>query len=487
MDDSTSLISQNIYNLLIPTEEQKIKNAEYGTPYKLRKDMIDSLQYINVKYWESPKKIFEPCCGKGGFLVDIYFKFMYGLKNMIPHDLERSLFIIEECLHFVDIDSNNIKICKNLLDSLHTKIYLNLKKQSKSLGNIQHSILKNTKPKFNCYIGDVINDNKNNGNKTKNNKNTTSDATTDENCLLNINIKDDSQLIKLQKYDLIIGNPPFNISGKKSTGNTIWQHFVNKSLLFWLNNNGLLLFVSPPGWRKPNTTRSKYYGLYDLMVKRNNMIHLSIHSWKEGKTLFNCGTRYDWFLIQRKIENSNHTNYRETIVNDEKNKTYKVKMWEYDWFPNYNFPMIQTLLVDQNNGNKEHCPIMYNRSNYGSDKNYVSHENKNNFRFPIIHTIPKKGIRYLYSSTNNRGHFNIPKVIFSDNGFNDVIIDMNGKYGMSENSMGIRINSREDGEKIKKCLMSQKFKDLIQACIMGNYRIDWRLFLYFRRDFYTLL
>ena len=28
------------------------------------------------------------------------------------------------------------------------------------------------------------------------------------------------------------------------------------------------------------------------------MIYLSIHGIKDGKETFNCGTRYDWYLIQ---------------------------------------------------------------------------------------------------------------------------------------------------------------------------------------------
>ena len=50
------------------------------------------------------------------------------------------------------------------------------------------------------------------------------------------------------------------------------------------------------------------------------MIYLSIHSIKDGRQIFHCGTRYDWYLIQ-------HTSkYTTTIVNDEKNNNEFVKI-----------------------------------------------------------------------------------------------------------------------------------------------------------------
>ena len=31
---------------------------------------------------------------------------------------------------------------------------------------------------------------------------------------------------------------------------------------------------------------------------------------------------------------------------------------------------------------------------------------------------------------------------------------------------------------------SIEFKNIIKSCLWGNFRIDWRLFTYFRKDFY---
>jgi hypothetical protein len=168
-------------------------------------------------------------------------------------------------------------------------------------------------------------------------------------------------------------------------------------------------------------------------------------------------------------------------VKDEKGVEVSVKMREFEWLPNYKIDMIMRLLAKEG---EEKCPIIYNRSNYGSDKPYTSRTKTDEYKYPVIHTIPQSGVRYLYSKTCDNGHYNISKVIFGDNGLNDVIIDIEGKYATSENSMSIKVYSIEEATQIKNTLLNTQFKEFINACIIGNFRIDWRLFTYFKKDFW---
>lgn len=46
------------------------------------------------------------------------------------------------------------------------------------------------------------------------------------------------------------------------------------------------------------------------------------------------------------------------------------------------------------------------------------------------------------------------------------------------------INDKYEGEKIKNALMSDKFNSLLKSCMWGNFRIDWKLFTYFKKDFW---
>ena len=60
-----------IENHFIPTLEQKKQCAEHPTPMECVDDMIDK---IPMNFWTSPKRIFEPCCGKGNFVLRIFEK-----------------------------------------------------------------------------------------------------------------------------------------------------------------------------------------------------------------------------------------------------------------------------------------------------------------------------------------------------------------------------------------------------------------------------
>lgn len=120
--------SQLIDKYLVPQELEKKSNAEVSTPYKLRQEMLDKIPVefqSDVSYIPANKtrkltpvypKVFEPCSGKGGFIIDIIDRFMNGLKDDITDKEKRYKTIVEECLYFSDINPTNIFICKLLVD-----------------------------------------------------------------------------------------------------------------------------------------------------------------------------------------------------------------------------------------------------------------------------------------------------------------------------------------------------------------------------------
>jgi hypothetical protein len=287
-------LSSLIDKYFIPQELEKKKNAEVSTPHKLRQEMLDTVPF---EFWTSPKRVFEPCAGKGGFLIDIIDRFMIGLYLTFPDEKLRYKVIVEECLYFSDINPTNIFICKLLIDP------------------------------YNEYL-----------------------LHWNEGNTLELNI---------DGFHAVIGNPPYNASGDTATGNTIWQDFTKKSLNDWLLPNGYLLFVHPSGWRKPNTEKGKFFGLYDLMTKQNQMLYLEIHGIKDGQKTFKCGTRYDWYLIEKKIK------YKNTIIVDEYGITNELDMKCLSWLPNSNILQIDKILAK---GVCVKCQIIYDRTAYGADK-----------------------------------------------------------------------------------------------------------------------
>ena len=105
INNSTEL-SILIDKYLVPPNLEKKTNAEVSTPHSLRKDMLDKMP---LKFWKRLRKVFEPCSGKGGFLIDIISRFTPGLKDKIEN---------EECLYWIDIGPTNIFICNSNMNIL---------------------------------------------------------------------------------------------------------------------------------------------------------------------------------------------------------------------------------------------------------------------------------------------------------------------------------------------------------------------------------
>ena len=185
--NNSNQLSILIDKYLIPQELEKKKNAEISTPHKLRQEMLDKMP---KEYWTKPNKTFEPCCGKGGFLIDIVDRFMEGLVEEEKNEKERYKLIVEKCLYFSDINPTNIFICKLLLDP------------------------------YNDY---KLNYNEGN--------------------TLELNIKDKWGL---EGFDAVIGNPPYTTSQENNSRSStpLYNQFCDK----FIDNCDKLVFVIPSRW-----------------------------------------------------------------------------------------------------------------------------------------------------------------------------------------------------------------------------------------------
>jgi hypothetical protein len=94
-------------------------------------------------------------------------------------------------------------------------------------------------------------------------------------------------------------------------------------------------------------------------------------------------------------------------------------------------------------------------------KDIVSTKKDNSYKYDLIYLTPKNGIRYMYSKINNKGHFGVSKIIIGETGMDNAINDWDGKYGMTQDSFGIIIDSKEEGDKILGALKTEEFKKII--------------------------
>lgn len=429
--DKPQQLSELINIYLVPKELERKNNAEITTPLVLRQEIIEKIPTIiwNHKRVVNKRKtkvkyrlpiIFEPCAGKGGFLVDIVEKLMISLSTVVPDKNERYKRIVEECIYFGDINPTNIFICKLLLDPYN-------------------------KYSLNYYEGNTLK-------------------------------LDTQRCWGISQFDLIIGNPPYNAPGSIGTGNAYWAKFTKQALNKWLRKKGILAFIHPPNWRKPCNDKSQLKGLFQLMCHDHQMLYLSMHDVKDGHSTFKSGTKYDWYIVKKVNA------YTYTDVRDRKGEIYKIDLTQLHWLCNYDIDVVLNLVSLDFSNNLQ--VIMTSAYHANPKYKFAQNEKTKEYKYPLIHSTPKNGIKYKYTNLNNKGHFGVSKVIFGEGGINHVILDMKGKYGMTQGAMALVIQTKEEGERLKKALLSKKFDAIIQACIWGNFRIESALFSYIRKDFW---
>lgn len=255
--NNTKELSKIIDKYLIPEENEKKSNAEVSTPFKLRQEMLDK---IPVEFWTSIKKVFEPCSGKGGFIIDIIDRFMIGLKEDIHDEKERYKTVVEQCLYFSDINSTNIFICKLLIDPYNEY-------------------------KLNYNEGNT----------------------------LELNIK---EKWGINGFDAVIGNPPYNNNGGiKKGGKNLYTPFT----MYAINNtkkNGYVLYIVPTGILK-TTIYNKKTELFNEITK-HTIRSLNIN---ECASHFNVSSTFTYLLIHK---DNNMSNIVYDIICEVKNKKYKI-------------------------------------------------------------------------------------------------------------------------------------------------------------------
>jgi hypothetical protein len=414
-----------IKNLAIKTQEKE-EFGEVFTPPNLIKEMLGKLPQSVWK--KKDYKWLDPANGIGNFPMIVYFKLMKELDS-VPLS-KRSEHIIKNMLYMVELNPKNAKISRKIF--------------GKDANILCMSFLSEDYKKVNPIIKDEFG---------------------------------------VEKFDVIMGNPPFNDSqendGKKGGGNSLWPYFV-KTSLETLKQNAYLVFVHPAGWRKPESENSKNKGLFKLMTHDNMMKYLEIHNTDDGNKVFNAGTRYDWYVIKKHKSNSN------TIIKDELGVEYDINLKEWEFLPNYNINVIKPLLKT----NDKSVDVIYSRNTFGTDKKWVSSEKTTEYKYKLVHSTPAKGVRYFYTSTRNppvrepTKMFGVPKVIFGESGINEVVVDYNGYYGITQEAIGIKITNEREGKQIRSALLSKNFNDILKSLSFGNFRIDWRIFTMFKPDFY---
>ena len=162
----------------------------------------------------------------------------------------------------------------------------------------------------------------------------------------------------VEKFDVILGNPPFNKGGIRShTGKqlgekneTIWTKFVEKSLGL-LKPNGYLAFIHPLSWLK------KSHSLHNEMIDRH-IIWLKLWDDSKSKGTINADIPISLYILQN-VVNKQHK--KTEIISEIKRKKLITSSNEY-LDKNYSIPLAYHNIFDKliKFIEKNNCNLEYN-------------------------------------------------------------------------------------------------------------------------------
>jgi tRNA1(Val) A37 N6-methylase TrmN6 len=190
---------------------------KYGIVYTPNPLVTKILDLIPQHYYQNPNlKWLDSGAGNGAFVLNLYNRLVNDLSGSIPNSETRKTHIIENMITMCEIYPPHIEKLRTLFSHTH---------------------------KANIIAQDFL------------------------------TLQSQQSLQSLQ-FDIIIGNPPYNINGKIKTptnnnitknndGKQSYVDFVNQSLML-LKPNGLLALIIPTLWMKPDKA-----GLYNTLTTGN--------------------------------------------------------------------------------------------------------------------------------------------------------------------------------------------------------------------------
>lgn len=134
-----------------------------------------------------------------------------------------------------------------------------------------------------------------------------------------------NDLIKV-KFDVIVGNPPFqkNLkSGYKSVDNP-WAKFIYLSYEL-IKENGYVTMISPDGWCSPTYDIQKgHVSIFRDVFKKNNLVHVAFDD--VVKPYFQKGTSFSYFIFKK-------SDYSGSTVFEIKDRTFTVDISNLHFIP----------------------------------------------------------------------------------------------------------------------------------------------------------
>ena len=371
-------MDKNILNIIKEHQTirkgEKEKNGEVFTPIELINENLDKLP---LEVWKNPHlKWLDPANGIGNFPLVAYYKLMEGLKDipLYKDENKRSKHIIEEMLFMIEINNDNVEVCKQIFKTI------------------------NAKAKPNIICTDFLNGEQEWKNELMKKKN-------------------------IESFDIIIGNPPYNSDGIKHKGKkNIYVFFVIKGLAI-LKKDGYMSYIHPPTYRIPNHKIQHTKTNLNKIYTTKKILCIKMFSIVKTKKMMNVMINVDYIIIQNTANDEKY----ETKIIDVNEKEYNRIILPNTFIPNYGLNILNKLKNSAKlNGNLKIVLTSEMHAQITSGDEYKN-----------IHGIKRKGIKICFSSLPHSLQNKRKLIINGIGSYNYVFYDERGEYGFTQSPVAI--------------------------------------------------
>ena len=271
--------------------------------------------------------------------------------------------------------------------------------------------------------------------------------------------------IENEKYDIIIGNPPFNCDGlikvpcnknikKKNEGRSIWYeciHEANRRLKI----NGLLLFVSPCLWLKPDKSKT-----YELLINKNKLLLIKSYSSLECNKIFKykAQTPVNYFLSRKEKIELEKNNDETKIKIYTKDEEYDFILKKEDAIPTHNIKEVKECIEIMKKNKIGNISKLIKKTNPIGKNIKINDRLEEEYKYKNIKTSKiKKGKKEELENIIEYSDIACPfnnevKLINSHKRIPNYYYDKEGEYGIStrDNYVITKKNIKEEyGSKLK--------------------------------------
>ena len=115
------------------------------------------------------------------------------------------------------------------------------------------------------------------------------------------------------KFDVVIGNPPYNwsdgVKQRKNNRENLWTRFISKSFEDWVAKDGFVAMVVPKTWMSPSRDYGSTIIVQDYF-KPNQVEAINID---ECGRHFNVGSSFSYFVVR--VDGSNSSRHTKVVSN----------------------------------------------------------------------------------------------------------------------------------------------------------------------------